>query len=100
MRFMTFAILVCLAAAGWCAQAQTSPPSTALPEARELAALAARREASPAAPASSDDVSEKIRAFEAGMIPPMLFEGEPINAKTLKERMGELKVPGVSVAVI
>ncbi len=34
------------------------------------------------------------------MIPPTLFDGEPIHAKTLKERMSELKVPGVSVAVI
>ncbi len=102
---MTRAILVWLAASGWHAQAQTPPPSTALPEAQESAAPAgrlpaARREASPAAPYSSDDVSEKIRAFEAGMIPPMVFEGEPIHAKTLEERMAELKVPGVSVAVI
>ncbi len=96
---MTCAILACLAASGWPAQAQTAPPSNAVPEAREPAA-AARREASRAARASSDDVTEKIRAFEAGLIPPLVFEGEPSGAKTLKDRMAELKVPGVSVAVI
>ena len=105
MRSMTCAILVCLAASESRAQAQTTLPSSALPGAQQSAApagtlSAALGEAPPGAPASSDDVARKIRAFEAEMIPPMVSEREPINAKTLRERMTELKVPGVSVAVI
>ena len=102
---MTCAILVCVAVSGWRAQAQTAVPSTGLPAAQEAAEPAGRlppagREASRRAPASSDDVAEKIRSFEAGLIPPLVFKAEPSGAKTLKDRMAELKVPGVSVAVI
>jgi CubicO group peptidase (beta-lactamase class C family) len=102
---MTRVTLVCLAVSGWRAQAQTAQPAPAPPEAQKSAAAAGtlaatRREALHAAPPASDDVSEKIRAFEAGLIPPLVFEGEPIDAKALTDRMAELKVPGVSIAVI
>ncbi len=102
---MTCVILLCLATPGWYARAQPSLPVAGSPGAQDSVApaakpLAAHREEPPAAFATSDEVSGKIRAFEAGMIPEIVFEGEPIKAKTVKDRMAELNVPGVSVAVI
>ncbi len=50
-----------------------------------------------AAPA---DVDRRIRQFEQGLAPVVLVTGEKPALKSLTERMAELKVPGVSVAVI
>jgi CubicO group peptidase (beta-lactamase class C family) len=40
-----------------------------------------------------------IARIENGLLPPVLIKGRPVEPKRLKDRMRELKVPGVSVAV-
>ena len=42
---------------------------------------------------------ERIRRIENGLLPPVVVKGQPVQALTLDERMRELKIPGVSVAV-
>ncbi len=46
------------------------------------------------------DVAQRIRQFEQGLAPAVLIAGETPKLKSMAERMAELKVPGVSVAVI
>ncbi len=56
-----------------------------------------------AASASADshgDVSQRIRRFEQGLVPSVVVAGETPALRSLADRMAELKVPGVSVAVI
>ena len=52
--------------------------------------------ASAGAPSTTED---RIRQVQ-GLIPPVLVNGEPPKLQPLAARMAELKVPGVSVAVI
>lgn len=44
-------------------------------------------------------VSQAISRIENGLLPPVLIKGRPLAPKRLVDRMRELKVPGVSVAV-
>jgi CubicO group peptidase (beta-lactamase class C family) len=44
--------------------------------------------------------AERIRRVQEGMVPPVLVQGESPVLQTLAARMAELKVPGVSIAVI
>jgi CubicO group peptidase (beta-lactamase class C family) len=46
------------------------------------------------------DVAQRIQHFERGLLPAVLVAGEAPKLKALNDRMAELKVPGVSVAVI
>lgn len=43
---------------------------------------------------------ERIHRVQEGMIPPVLVQGESPAVQSLAARMAELKVPGVSIAVI
>ncbi len=54
----------------------------------------------PAVAAPPADVAQRIRQFERGLLPPVLVVGEAPTLKSMSGRMAELKVPGVSVAVI
>jgi CubicO group peptidase (beta-lactamase class C family) len=42
---------------------------------------------------------ERIRRVENGLLPPVVVKGQPVRTMKLDDRMQELKVPGVSVAV-
>src|SRR5436305_14941912 len=42
---------------------------------------------------------ERIRRIENDLLPPVVIKGQPVQALKLDDRMRELKVPGVSVAV-
>ena len=42
---------------------------------------------------------ERVRRIENGLLPPVLIKGQPLRTLKLDERMRELNVPGVSVAV-
>src|SRR5687768_3965345 len=42
---------------------------------------------------------DRIRRIEAGLLPPVILKGQPLRTSKLEDRMRELKVPGVSVAV-
>jgi CubicO group peptidase (beta-lactamase class C family) len=56
--------------------------------------------ACPALSATPADVEQRIRQFQQGLVPPVLITGETPVFKPLADRMKELKVPGLSVAVI
>ena len=60
------------------------------------AALAAQSSVKP------DQAAVDIRAarVENGLLPPIVIAGRPLASKTLVQRMADLKVPGVSIAVI
>jgi CubicO group peptidase (beta-lactamase class C family) len=45
-------------------------------------------------------VEQRIQRFQSALLPPVLVRGEAPAAKSLSDRMAELKVPGVSIAVI
>jgi CubicO group peptidase (beta-lactamase class C family) len=57
-----------------------------------------------AAAASSDTwpsaTRERIQRIEQGLLPAVLVEGEPLPTVPLSQRMSELHVPGVSIAVV
>jgi len=42
---------------------------------------------------------ERIRRIENGLLPPVVIKGQPTRTSKLQDRMQELTVPGVSVAV-
>jgi CubicO group peptidase (beta-lactamase class C family) len=42
---------------------------------------------------------QAIARIERALLPPVVVKGRPVEAKSLQDRMRELKVPGVSVAV-
>ncbi|HET7694124.1 MAG TPA: serine hydrolase [Vicinamibacterales bacterium] len=42
---------------------------------------------------------ERIRRIEAGLLPPVILKGQPLRTSRLEDRMRQLKIPGVSVAV-
>jgi CubicO group peptidase (beta-lactamase class C family) len=52
-----------------------------------------------AAIAAQSPNDERIRRIEAGLLPPVILKGQPLRTAKLEERMRELKIPGVSVAV-
>jgi CubicO group peptidase (beta-lactamase class C family) len=45
-------------------------------------------------------VEQRIQRFQSALLPPVLVRGETPALKSLADRMAELKVPGVSIAVI
>lgn len=47
----------------------------------------------------AQNVEERIRRVERGLLPPVAIKGQPIRTLKLEDRMRELKIPGVSVAV-
>jgi CubicO group peptidase (beta-lactamase class C family) len=51
-------------------------------------------------PARSNDVQRHIDTISSCLPPPVLVQGEKISCPTLLARMAELKVPGVSIAVV
>ncbi len=54
----------------------------------------------PAYSATQPDTEERIRRIQQGLAPPVLVQGETPAMKPLAARMTELKVPGLSIAVI
>lgn len=55
--------------------------------------------ATAAAPAAQAPADARIRRIEAGLLPPVILKGQPLRTAKLEERMRELQIPGVSVAV-
>ena len=53
-----------------------------------------------AAAATPSETPQRIQRVEQGLLPQVLVRGETPPLKTLAGRMAELKVPGVSIAVI
>jgi len=53
-------------------------------------------------PASGNDqaVEAKIQRIQNGLLPPVMIEGETSQTTKLAERMTQIRVPGVSIAVI
>jgi CubicO group peptidase (beta-lactamase class C family) len=62
-----------------------------------IAAVAAL--ASAAVLASQNTLEQRIRRIEHGLVPPVVLTGRPIKTSKLEDRMRELKIPAVSVAV-
>src|SRR5688500_3968343 len=56
--------------------------------------------AGPACAAGPTLVEQRIQRFQDALLPPVLVRGETPAVKSLGDRMAELKVPGVSIAVI
>lgn len=52
-----------------------------------------------AATTGAQNADERIRRVENGLLPPVVVKGQPIQTLELEDRMRELKIPGVSVAV-
>jgi CubicO group peptidase (beta-lactamase class C family) len=52
-----------------------------------------------AAVAAQSPNEDRIRRVEAGLLPPVVLKGQPLRTAKLEDRMRELKIPGVSVAV-
>src|SRR5690242_19192522 len=50
--------------------------------------------------ASSSQTEERILSVQRGILPPVLVRGESPKLPSLAERMAQLKVPGVSIAVV
>jgi CubicO group peptidase (beta-lactamase class C family) len=55
--------------------------------------------AAAAALAAQSPLEQRIRRIEDGLIPPVVLSGRPIRTTKLADRMRELKIPGVSMAV-
>ncbi len=53
-----------------------------------------------AGPTPQKEIEQHIEAVESCLPPPVIVTNEPKSCKTLSERMTELHVPGVSIAVI
>jgi CubicO group peptidase (beta-lactamase class C family) len=51
-------------------------------------------------PRDWDQVQEKIKHVESGLLPPVIIKGEPVVAMNIAERMKHYNVQGVSIAVI
>lgn len=49
--------------------------------------------------AAQNPTDDRIRRIEAGLLPPVVLKGQPLRTSKLEDRMRELKIPGVSVAV-
>ena len=54
----------------------------------------------PVVGASPAEIEERIQRVQRGIVPPVLVSGESPLMRSLAERMSEVKVPGVSIAVI
>ena len=54
----------------------------------------------PARDASTATVERRIHRVARGLLPPVLVKGEPLTTLPLSQRMAELQVPGVSIAVV
>lgn len=54
----------------------------------------------PFAGLSSDPVVDRQRAVEAGLLPEVVVEGEPVPGYALRARMEHYNVPGLGIAVI
>lgn len=52
-----------------------------------------------AAVVAQNSADDRIRRIEAGLLPPIVLKGQPLRTSRLEDRMRELKIPGVSVAV-
>lgn len=48
---------------------------------------------------AQNPADERIRRIENGLLPPVIVKGQPIRSLKLEDRMRELNVPGVSIAV-
>ena len=55
--------------------------------------------AAAATPGAQSSTAERIRRIENGLLPPVIVKGQPLRPLVLENRMRELLVPGVSVAV-
>jgi CubicO group peptidase (beta-lactamase class C family) len=49
---------------------------------------------------ADDALDERIARVEKGLVPPFAVQGRPAPSATIAQRMAELNVPGVSIAVI
>lgn len=67
---------------------------------KTLMLLLAAGLAATAGAATPSEATRHIQQFEQGLVPPVLVKGEAPSLTSLTARMAELKVPGVSVAVI
>ena len=52
-----------------------------------------------AAAAQPHPAAQRISRIERGLVPPVVVAGKPVRLSALEDRMRELKVPGVEVAV-
>jgi CubicO group peptidase (beta-lactamase class C family) len=52
-----------------------------------------------ATPGAQPSTADRIRRIENGLLPPVIVKGQPLRPLALEQRMRELLVPGVSVAV-
>jgi len=65
-----------------------------------LAALATTQPAAAAPPTSAQDLNARIARVENGLCPPFALQGQSAPTANILQRMAELNVPGVSIAVI
>jgi CubicO group peptidase (beta-lactamase class C family) len=63
-------------------------------------AVAAAFAAQPPVKPDQAAVDVRVARVESGLLPPIVIAGRPLPAKTLAQRMADLKVPGISIAVI
>jgi len=63
-----------------------------------LAAASCRSDSSPGG--GGDDVEARIARIETHLPPPYTIRGEPVAYATIGQRLAELNVPGVSIAVL
>ena len=49
--------------------------------------------------AAQHPVAQRVLRVERGLVPPVVVSGRPLRSSNLEDRMRDLKVPGVSVAV-
>ena len=54
---------------------------------------------SAAATIAAESPGERVRRIENGLIPPVILKGQPVRTLKLEDRIRELKIPGVSIAV-
>lgn len=57
-------------------------------------------QAKAAAASSPNDVEQRIQAVASCLEPPVIVKGEPRSCTTLAQRMAELHIAGVSIAVV
>lgn len=50
--------------------------------------------------AETSEIAQRISRIESGLLPAAIVKGEPLPTVTLAERMAEMKVPGLAIAVI
>ena len=66
---------------------------------RTRAAVAVLTMMAAAATLTAQNAEDRIRRVENGLLPPVVLKGQPLQTLKLEDRMRELKIPGVSVAV-